>query len=174
MSKFMVFIVAMLMAGVAYGETSGRINGHRFALSGESGNFTLIADGRVVLHDTGDQSVSVAGTYAFGAGGSTSSFVSSDASGNFVSSSSSSGSGESYGVVLIAQAAPGSGCPLKFRALILNDTAILSKPFGSCSENREISQINGTVVVVTPRLDGQGDEVDTITPGGVTTRFVAD
>ncbi len=172
MSRFMVFIIAMMAAGAAYGDTvSGSINGHRFALSGASGDFTLTADGRVVLHDTRDQAVSVAGTYAFGA--SSSSFVSSSANGSVVSSSSGGGSGESYGVVLIAERAPGGGCPLKFQALILGGSTILSKPFGSCSESREISQINGRIVVVTPRLDGQGDEVDTITPGGVRTGFTA-
>jgi hypothetical protein len=172
MSKFMVFIIALLTAGAAYGDMTGDINGHRFALSGASGDFTLTADGRVVLHDTKDQSVSVAETYAFG--GSTSSFISSNSNGGVSSSNSSSGSGTSYGVVLIAEATPGGGCPLKFQALIMGRTTILSKPFGSCSQSREISQINGRIVVITPRLDGPGDEVDTITPSGVTTSYTTE
>ena len=147
MFRLMVLIVAMMAAGIAHGETVGRVDGHQFRLSGGRGDFTLWADGRVVLHDTRDGSVSIAGVYAFG------------------------GDEGDYAVVLVAQGAAGGGCPLRFRALILGGRTMLSKPFGACGESREIAQVNGTLVVVTPRLDGQGDEVDTITPAGVTRRF---
>jgi hypothetical protein len=174
MSKHFLLLLAVALSAPAFADTiSGTINGHSFTLSGQAHNFFLVADSRTLLHDTGDDSISIAGSYAFGP--SSSSFIESSGGSAASSSSSSftSSDGANYGVALLEETEQDTACPRQFQALIITQAATLSPPFGTCQGHAKIYQTGSSVIVVTPRPGGQTNEIDTITATGVATRFGA-
>jgi hypothetical protein len=163
-------VLALLLCGPALADPqTATLNGHTLKLSGQSGNFTLLLDGKPILHDTTDQNITLAGIYSSGPNGTAFSFASGGAS-SASSSSSSTGTGPSFGAALLEEDSGNAACPVKYQAVILGAATLISKPFGACGSATLVSQSNGAMVVVTQAPAGQTTETDTISATGVSTQ----
>ncbi|HQT47849.1 MAG: hypothetical protein B7X08_06715 [Acidocella sp. 20-63-7] len=166
----LVLVLALFRPAFAESETA-TLDNHTLQLSGTHGDFILRLDGRVLFHDVGDDAVSIVGIYSSGPGGT----VLSLSSGGSVSSETSSTGDISNGfsAALLEEDTGSETCPVKYQAVILGATTIVSKPFGACAHAVQVTQDHGVLVVVTEDASGNHEEVDTISATGVTAEISA-